>query len=375
VARRAAQIAEGVIVCSSDGFCLAFGQVGIIGAVFSLILARAAHRRAGRTKEEDLKRSSVVLLSGLAAVGGIVAEAGAQPYPAKPITIIIPFPPGSGNDTVARILSPKIIEAWKQQVVVDNRPGAGAAIGAEIAARAAPDGYTLFLPSSSNAINMHSARVKYDLVRDFAPVALIGTLPFILVVPAAMPVKSIKELVVLAKSRPKEMLFASSGMASTSHLVGELLRTSAGIEISHVPYKGGGLAARDLVGGQVHMLFTNMSTMAPFIKAGRLRGLGLSGDKRSPVLPEVPTMAQAGFPQLDMGTWFALLAPAGTPAGIVAQLNKEIVKVVGLPDVRQQLANQGVEPSASSPEEAGAFLRKDVARWGKIIKDAGVSLD
>lgn len=320
-------------------------------------------------------RSSIVLWSGLSVLGGVAAVAQAQTYPAKPITIIIPFPPGSGNDTVARILSPKIIEDWRQQIVVDNRPGAGAAIGAEIAARAAPDGYTLFLPSSSNAINMHSARAKYDLVRDFAPVALVGTLPFILVVPASMPVKSIKELVALAKSRPKEMLFASSGMASTGHLLGELLRTSTGIQISHVPYKGGGLAARDLVSGQVHMLFTNMSTMTPFIKAGRLRGLGVSGDKRSPVLPDVPTMAQAGFPQLDMGTWFALLAPAGTPAGIVAQLNKEIVKVVGLPDVRQQLVNQGVEPSASSPEEAGAFLRKDVARWGKIIKDAGVSLD
>jgi len=322
-----------------------------------------------------LQISTVYLSASLAALSGFATGTVAQTYPAKPITIIIPFPPGSGNDTVARILSPKITEDWKQPIVVDNRPGAGAAIGAEIAARAAPDGYTLFLPSSSNAINMHTARAKYDLVRDFAPVALVGTLSFILVVPASMPVKSIKELVTLAKSRPKEMLFASSGMASTSHLVGELLRTSAKIDIAHVPYKGGGIAARDLVAGQVHMLFTNMSTMAPFIKAGRLRGLGLSGDKRSPVLPDVPTMAQAGFPQLDMGTWFALLAPAGTPAGIVTQLNKEIVKVVGLPDVRQQLANQGVEPSASSPEEAGAFLRKDVARWGKIIKDAGVSLD
>jgi len=289
--------------------------------------------------------------------------------------MIVPFPPGSGNDTVARILGPKITEDWRQPVVVDNRPGAGASIGAEAAARAAADGYTLFLPSSSNAINMHAARAKYDLIRDFAPVALVGTLPFILVVPSALPVKSIKDLVALAKARPKEILFASSGMAGTGHLIGELFRTSNRIEISHVPYKGGGLAARDLVAGQVHMLFTNMSTMAPFIKAGRLRGLGVSGSKRSAVLPEVPTMAEAGYPQLDMGTWFALLAPAGTPRAIVTQLNQQIVKVVALPDVRQQLANQGVEPSASTPDEAGHFLKNDVARWGKIIKDAGVTLD
>lgn len=318
---------------------------------------------------------SSCILASLPACGAIVTGAWAQTYPSKPITIIVPFPPGSGNDTVARILGPKITDDWRQQVVVDNRPGAGAAIGAEIAARSAPDGYTLFLPSSSNAINMHSARAKYDLVRDFAPIALIGTLPFVLVVPASLPAKSIKELVALAKAHPKEMLFASSGMASTSHLVGELFRTSNRIEISHVPYKGGGLAARDLISGQVHLLFTNMSTMTPFIKSGRLRGLGVSGDQRSPVLPEVPTMAQAGFPQLDMGTWFALLAPAGTPPAIVTQLNQEIVKIVALPDVRQQLAHQGVVPSAGSPAAAEAFLKKDVARWGKIIKDAGVTLD
>jgi tripartite-type tricarboxylate transporter receptor subunit TctC len=314
-------------------------------------------------------------MTGIGVLGVMAAGAQAQTYPTKPITIIIPFPPGSGNDTVARILSPKITEDWKQQIVIDNRPGAGAAIGAEIAARAVADGYSLFLPSSSNSINMHSARAKYDLIRDFTPVALIGTLPFILVVPATMPVRSIKELVALAKSHPRQMLFASSGMASTGHLVGELLRTSTKIEIAHVPYKGGGLAARDLIAGQVHLLFTNMSTMTPFIKAGRLRGLGVSGDKRSPVLPDVPTMVQAGFPQLDIGTWFALLAPTGTPPATVAQLNKEIVRVVGMPDVRQQLANQGVEPSSSSPEEAGTFLKNDVARWGRIIKEAGVSLD
>lgn len=320
-------------------------------------------------------RKSLLMIAVIAAHGSAGTAALAQSYPTKAITIIVPFPPGSGNDTVARILGPKITDDWKQQIVVDNRPGAGAAIGAELAARAAADGYTLFLPSSSNAINMHSARAKYDLVHDFAPVALIGALPLILVVPASMPVKSIKELVALARSKPREMLFASSGMASTGHLIGELLRTSNRIDIAHVPYKGGGLAARDLVAGQVHLLFTNMSTMTPFIKAGRLRGLGVSGEKRSPVLPEVPTMIEAGFPQLDIGTWFALLAPAGTPRTIVTQLNREIVKVVNLPDVRQMLANQGVEPSSSTPEEAGAFLKNDVARWGKIIKEAGISLD
>lgn len=326
-----------------------------------------------------MKRSSVFVLGSMAVsmsvTAAFIANASAQSYPARPISIILPFPPGSGNDTVARIIGPKITEELRQPVIVDNRPGAGGVLAADAASRAAPDGHTLFLPSSSVAINMHSARAKYDLIRDFAAVSVVGTLPFVLVVHASLPVGTIKELIALAKRRPKELNYASSGMGGTGHLLGELLRTSTGIEITHVPYKGSGAASTELISGQVHMLFTNLSSMAPHVKSGRLKALGVSGSQRSSVLPNVPAMAEAGYPQLDIGTWFALVAPAATPGAIVAQLNLSMVKILGMSDVREQLIRQGVQPSPTTVEEAASFLKKDVARWGKILKDAGITLN
>lgn len=336
-------------------------------------------RTEGLPKEKKVKWSSVFIVGtiagSMAVAGALFANASAQSYPTKPISIILPFPPGSGNDTVARILAPKITENMRQAVIVDNRPGAGGVIAAEAAARAAPDGYTLFLPSSSVAINMYSARAKYDLNRDFVPVSLVGTLPFVLVVHSSLPVASIKELVALAKRRPRDLNFASTGMGGTGHLLGELLRTSTGIEILHVPYKGSTQASQELIAGQVHMLFTNMSSMAPHVKSGRLKALGVSGLQRNAVLPEAPTMAEAGYPQLDIGTWFALVAPAATPRAIVSQLNQQIVTILGMSDVRTQLDRQGVEPSPRTIEDTAAFLKMDVARWGKILKDAGISLN
>ena len=326
-----------------------------------------------------MKRSSVFVLGSMAVsmsvTAAFIANASAQSYPTKPISIILPFPPGSGNDTVARIIGPKITEELRQPVIVDNRPGAGGVVAADAASRAAPDGHTLFLPSSSVAINMHSARAKYDLIRDFAAVSVVGTLPFVLVVHASLPVGTIKELIALAKRRPKELNYASSGMGGTGHLLGELLRTSTGIEITHVPYKGSGAASTELISGQVHMLFTNLSSMAPHVKSGRLKALGVSGSQRSSVLPSAPTMAEAGYPQLDIGTWFALVAPAATPGAIVARLNLSMVKILGMSDVREQLIRQGVQPSPTTVEEAASFLKKDVAGWGKIIKDAGITLN
>ena len=323
--------------------------------------------------------------SGMLALGGLavsvsiattlIANASAQSYPARPISIMVPFPPGSGNDTVARIIGPKITEELRQPVIVDNRPGAGGIVAADAASRAAPDGHMLFLPSSSVAINMHSARAKYDLIRDFAAISVVGTLPFVLVVHASLPVGTIRELVALAKRRPREINYASSGTGGTGHLLGELLRTSTGIEIMHVPYKGSGAASTELISGQVHMLFTNLSSMAPHVKSGRLKALGVSGSQRSSVLPDAPTMAEAGYPQLDIGTWFALVAPAGTPGAIVARLNLIMVKILGMSDVREQLVRQGVQPSPTTVEEAASFLKKDVAGWGKILKDAGITLN
>jgi tripartite-type tricarboxylate transporter receptor subunit TctC len=324
--------------------------------------------------------SNVLVLGSIAAsmsmTGALMNNATAQSYPARPISIIIPFPPGSGNDTVVRIIGPKLTEELHQPVIVDNRPGAGGVVAADLASRAAPDGHTLFLPSSSVAINMHSPRAKYDLIRDFAAISIVGELPFVLVVHASMPVGTIKELVALAKRRPNELNFASSGLGGTGHLLGELLRTSTGIGITHVPYKGSGAAASELISGQVHMLFTNLSSMAPHVKAGRLKALGVSGSQRNSVLPQVPTMVEAGYPQLDIGTWFALVAPAATPRPIVSELNQRMVKILGQPDVRTQLSRQGVEPSTATTIEAAAeYLKKDVARWGKILKDAGIALN
>jgi len=326
-----------------------------------------------------VRNRRVLVLASVAAVtaaaAGVMGTASAQSYPSRPISIILPFPPGSGNDTVARIIGPKITEELRQPVIVDNRPGAGGVVAADAASRAAPDGYTLFLPSSSVAINMYSPRAKYDMVRDFAPISVVGELPFVLVVHASMPVRTLKELVALAKRRPKELNYASSGLGGTGHLLGELLRTSTDIEITHVPYKGSGAAARELISGQVHMLFTNMSSMAPYVKAGRLKALGVSGSQRASVLPDVPTMAEAGYPQLDIGTWFALVAPAATPGAIVAELNRCLVKVLAMPDVREQLVRQGVDPKPTTAAAAADYLKKDVARWGKILKDAGITLN
>jgi tripartite-type tricarboxylate transporter receptor subunit TctC len=315
------------------------------------------------------------LAVSMSVTAALIANASAQSYPARPIGIIVPFPPGSGNDTVARIIGPKITEELRQPVIVDNRPGAGGIVAADAASRAAPDGHTLFLPSSSVAINMHSARAKYDLIRDFAAISVVGTLPFVLVVHSSLPVGTIKELIALAKRRPKELNYASSGTGGTGHLLGELLRTSTGIAITHVPYKGSGAASTELISGQVHMLFTNLSSMAPHVKSGRLKALGVSGSQRSPVLPDAPTMAEAGYPQLDIGTWFALVAPAATPSVIVTRLNLTMVKILGMSDVREQLVRQGVQPNPTTIEEASAFLKKDVAGWGKILKDAGITLN
>jgi tripartite-type tricarboxylate transporter receptor subunit TctC len=317
----------------------------------------------------------VGLVATISVAGMWVESAGAQTYPAKPISIMLPFPPGSGNDTVARVIGPRLSEELRQPVLIDSRPGAGGSLAADAAARAAPDGYTLFLPSSSVAINTYSSRAKYDMTRDFLPVSVIGKLPFVLVVHSSLPVASIKELVALAKRRPKEINFASTGMGGTGHLLGELLRTSTGIDILHVPYKGSAQASQELIGGQVHMLFTNASSMAPHVRSGRLRGLGISGAKRSAVLPQVPTMIEAGYAQLDIGTWFALVAPSATPRAIATQLNQQMVKILNMPEVRTQLDRQGVEAAPSTLEEAGAFLKADVLRWGKIIKDAGITLE
>jgi tripartite-type tricarboxylate transporter receptor subunit TctC len=315
-------------------------------------------------------------LALIAAVFGLaVGGAMAQSYPNKPVTFVVPFPPGSGNDVIARIIGEKLTASLGQPVVVENRLGAGGSIAAEMVAKAAPDGHTIFIASTSHAINAHVIKVSYDLIKDFAPVILVGTLPYVLVVPVSVPAKSIKELVALAKSKAGELNYASSGTGSTPHLLGEMLKMAGGVDIVHVPYKGTPQALSDLLGGRVQILFTTMATGLPHVKAGKLAALGVAGIKRNSALPDVPTMAEAGYPTLDVSTWFAILAPAGTPKGIVTRLNTEIVKILSMPDVKERLTNQGVEPSGSTSEELATFLKADVARWGKVVKDSGVRMD
>ena len=304
--------------------------------------------------------------------GGVFA----QSYPSKPITFLCPFPPGAGNDVIARILAQKMSERLGQSVVVENRLGATGAIATEMTAKSPPDGYTIIIVSTSTAIYSSMAKVPYDLAKDFAYVALVGTLPYLLVVPTSLPAKSIGELVALAKSKPGQFNYASGGVGSIGHLMGEMLKKAGGVDIATIHYKGTPEALADVLAGRVQIWFTTMATALPQVKSGKLRALGVSGTKRASVLPDVPTMAEAGFPTLDCVVWFAILTPAATPKKIVNQLNSELVKILAMPEVQERLSNAGVEPSTSGtpPDEIFAYIKKDIERWNKVIEDSGIHL-
>ncbi len=303
----------------------------------------------------------------------ISTSACAQTYPTKPIKFIVPFAPGGGSDIIARVLAPKMTAMLGQQIVIDNRPGAGTIIGAEVAAKAPPDGYALFLGiTGTMAINPSMYRkLPYDPVRDFAPIAMIGTGPNVLVVHPTLPARSIKELIAVAKSHPGKLSYASAGTGGAPHLAGELFKSMAGIDMVHIPYKGAAPATVDLLAGQVQVMFAGMGAALPFIKANRLRALGVAGAKRSRALPEVPAIGEhlKGF---EASTWFAVFAPAGTPRTIITQLHAVLAKCVAMPDVEQQLAEQGYEPLTSTPEELGAYVTNEIAKWAKVIRDANI---
>jgi tripartite-type tricarboxylate transporter receptor subunit TctC len=301
------------------------------------------------------------------------APAHAQSYPAKPVRLIVPFAPGGGSDIIARMLAPHVAALIGQQVVIDNRPGAGTIIGAEIAAKAPPDGYTLFLGiTGTMAINPSIYRkLPYDPVRDFAAVGLIGTGPNVLVVHPSLPARSIKELIAIAKSHPGGLSYASAGTGGAPHLAGELFKSMSGIDMVHIPYKGAAPATVDLVAGQVQVMFAGMGAALPFIKSGRLRALGVAGAKRSRALPEVPAIGEVlrGY---EAPTWFAVFAPAGTQAAVVSRLNAVFTKAALLPDVVQQMSEQGYEPLTSTPEELKAYVASEIAKWAKVIRDAKI---
>jgi tripartite-type tricarboxylate transporter receptor subunit TctC len=302
---------------------------------------------------------------------------GAQTYPVKPVRLVIPYPPGGGSDTIGRPLAQKLAEGLGQQVVVDNRGGANGNIGMEAVARSAPDGYTLvFALSAQLAINPGLyQKLPYDPLKDFAPITLLGEGGYILVVHPSLPAKSVKELLALAKARPGQIAYSSSGNGSGGHLAIELLNSMAGIRMLHVPYKGGGPALMDLIAGQVQVLFATQLASWPHIQSGRIRALATSMAKRPASVPDLPTVSEAGLPGYDSGVWYAVLAPAGTPRDIITRINGEVARALKQPDYRGLLVNNTIEPIGSPPERLTQYIKSELAKWAKVIKAANVRID
>jgi tripartite-type tricarboxylate transporter receptor subunit TctC len=298
--------------------------------------------------------------------------AAAADYPTHPIHLIVPFAPGGGNDTVARLVGQNLGKALGQPVVVDNRPGAGGVVGAEAAARAAPDGYTLFLGGvGSHAINPNlHAHLTYDPIKDFAPISLIAQAPLILVVHPSVPTQSVQALVALARAQPGKLNYASNGNGSSSQLAAVMFESMTGVQMVHVPYKGLSPALQDLLTGQVQLMFSSVVAILPQVQAGKLRALATTGARRMALLPDLPTVAESGVPGYQASSWYGILAPAGTPPDVVAKLNAALVKVVAQPEVRKALAREGAEPVGDSPEAFGAFIREEKQRLGDVIRKA-----
>ena len=309
----------------------------------------------------------------------IAANGYAQPdaaFPVKPIRIIVPSAPGSGPDIMARAIGQKLTEYLGQPIVIDDKSGAGGIIGAETAAKSAPDGYTLIMANAgSHAVNASLyAKLPYDPVRDFAPITLVAMAPNILIVHPALPANSVRDLIALAKSRPGELTFGSGGNGSTAHLSGEMFRTMAGINIVHIPFKGSPAAVVGVIAGQIAMAFPNIPPALPHVRSGKLRVLGITSSKRSPAANDIPTVAET-VPGYEYVTWYSIFAPAKTPRTIVMKLNARLTAVLALPDIAQRLSLQGAEPKASTPEDLARFMQEDTARLGNIIRTAGIKTE
>ena len=300
----------------------------------------------------------------------------AQAFPSKPLRLVVPFPPGAGTDMFARVLAHKLSETLGQPVVVDNRPGGGAIIGTDIVAKSPPDGYTLLLSTTSHAINPSVySKLPYDTLRDFATVTQVATVPIVLVVHPSLPVTTAQELVAFARSRPGQLNVGSSSSGTVFHLAAELLKSTAGIDMVHVPFKGGSPALAALLANQVNVLFETSLTVGPQAKAGKLRPLAVGGLKRSSAMPELPTLAESGFPGFSAENWYGVYVPAGTPREIVKRLNRDIVNALGQPDVRERFASQGAELIGNTPEQHEEFLKAEMAKWARIARLADAHAD
>lgn len=321
-----------------------------------------------------MRKPALILLLVLAGAAG---TAVAQDYPAKPVRLIVPFPPGGGNDTIARLLGQKLSPVLGQQVLVDNRPGAAGAIGAELAAKAAPDGYTLFLAGvATHGINPNlQKKLAYDPVRDFHGVSLIASAPLLVVVHPSLPAKTVRQLVALARAKPGAINFASNGTGGSSHLAVEMFKMMTGTDMVHIPYKGLSLALTDLLSGQVEVMFSSAVAMLPQVKAGKLRAIAMTGAKRASAIPDIPTVAEAGVPGYETGSWYGIVAPARTPRPIIERLGREIAAITKAPEISDRLTNEAVIPVGSTPDEFDAHIRRELARWEKVIRAAKLTPD
>ena len=320
-------------------------------------------------------RAAVVFALVLAVAGA--PGAYAQQYPGRPIRMIVPFPPSGSTDIMARVLAQKLTERLGQQVIVDNRGGAGGTIGMELAAKAPPDGYTLMMSTSIThtvGVSLYS-KLPYNVLTDFAPITMAASVPLLVVVNPSVPARSVKELIALAKARPGQLNYASPGNGTSGHLAAEMFKSMAGVDVVHVPYKGGGPAVMDLIGGQVQMLILSAVATLPHVKSGKLRALALTSLTRSPDLPNIPTVSESGLPGYEVVLWYGVFAPAKTPKAIVTRLNQDVVRIMQSPEIGARLASEGGRPVGNTPEQFQEIIKADVAKWAKIVKDAGIKVE
>ena len=343
------------------------------------IPAAGARRAAIRRPREGLRRSAFTAAALAFALGAPIASAAdsADTYPSKPVRIVVPFTPGGSTDILARAIGQKLAEAWGQPVVIENRPGAGGNVGVDLVAKSAPDGYTIVMGHIGTfaANPALYKQLPYDPVRDFAPITLVAMVPNVLVVGPAVQAKTLGELVAYAQANPGKLDYGSGGNGSAAHLATEYFRMRTGVQMQHVPYKGTGPAVADLLGGQIGVMITGALPLLPHIKSGKLRALAVASPKRLAILPDVPTIAESGYPGFSAVQWYGLFAPAATPKEIVAKINRDAVKALRDPAVAERLASEGAEPVGDTPEQFGAFVKSEIELWGKVIRESGAKVD